>query len=100
MDHFLAVETRDRSIISAKTSRNLVFFKKKLSVLLLFCFKWDFFTCMQIELLSSAVYMRTGRIDYLCDGCVDTIVAVTILIFEPIQGKKAFLCIPNQLAPW
>lgn len=41
---------------------------------------------MQMELLSSAVHMRTGRADYLCDSCVDTIVPVAFLIFEPIQS--------------
>ncbi len=44
---------------------------------------------MQMELLSAAVYMRTGRADYLCDSCVDTIVPVAFLIFEPIQSVNS-----------
>lgn len=38
---------------------------------------------MQMELLSTAVYMRIGKVDYLSDNFVDTIVPVAFLIFEP-----------------
>lgn len=44
---------------------------------------------MQMELLSAAVYVRAGREDYLCDSCVDTIVPVAFLIFEPIQSTNS-----------
>lgn len=44
---------------------------------------------MQMKLLSAAVYMRTGREDYLCDSCVHTIVPAAFLIFEPIQNTNS-----------
>ncbi len=42
---------------------------------------------MQMELLSAAAHMRTGREDNLCDSCVDTTQAC--LIFEPIQSVNS-----------
>lgn len=51
---------------------------------------------MQMKLLSAAVYMRTGREDYLCDSCVDTIVPAAFLIFGPIQHTNSIFSPANQ----